>query len=368
MAQIKDKKTGSWSFYGTLTDVVGNKHRYHKRGYKTKKEAKAAENIYRITHSNMRESITLNELVGIYHEDFPSLAIKEVTLITDEGYYKNHIKEYLGDVQLKDINTPMVHDFINKLAQKKMPNGELYSVSTINHTKNVLSKYLKYAIVLGYLEYNPCHNVSSFKRAEEIKEEKIVFWELETFNYFISCVDDEYWRLVFMFLFWTGVREGELFALQWKDVDLGKGTAKIYKTVTSKTNLGHYKITSPKNDHSNRIIDLQDTLILALRKRFKDVKKKDGFTLEWFVFGLISPLSRSQLARFLDYYIELAGVPRITPHGFRHSHASLLISRRVDDEMIADRLGHTVYILHKTYAHIYKSMRQDMKSILNEIS
>lgn len=366
MAQIKEN--GSWSFYGKIKDINGFVHRYHKRGYTTKKEAKEAERIYRLAHTNKRASIILDDLVKVYRENFNSHGVKEVTLITDEGYYKNHIQDQLGNVQLTDITAPLIHDFINHLANKKMPNGKLYSASTINHTKNVLSKYLRYAVLLGYIEYNPCHNVPSFKRVGEVKEEKIVFWELETFNYFIECVDNDYWKLVFMFLFWTGVREGEMFALQWKDLDLGKGTAKIYKTVTSKTSLGHYNITSPKNEHSNRIIDLQDVILIPLRVRFKEENKKDGFTVEWFVFGGTSPLSRSNLARFLDYYINKAGVPRITPHGFRHSHASLLISRHFDDQMIADRLGHTIAILHKIYAHIYNESRNDMKRKLNEIA
>lgn len=367
MALAKDTQRGTWSFYGSYKDLMGNKHRYFKRGFRTKKEAKEAERIYRLDHSNTTRSITLDDLVNLYRENFPSMSIKEVTLVTDEGYYRNHIKDELGGLQLNDIKTPIVHAFMNKLAQKKRPNGKEYTASTINHAKNVLSKYMRYAMLLGYIEYNPCHGVPSFKRAEEIKDDVNKFWELETFNYFINEVDDDYWKLVFSFLFWTGVREGELFALQWKDIDFAKQTAYICKTVTSKTSLGHYKITSPKNEHAYRTIDLQDILISALRSRYKNEIKKDGFSTDWFVFGHIAPLSRSQLARFLDKYILLSGVPRITPHGFRHSHASFLISRHFDDQLIADRLGHTIAILHKTYAHIYDSSRQDMRNRLNAV-
>lgn len=367
MALAKDTQRGTWYFYGYYRDLTGKKHRYLRRGFKTKKEAKEAERVYRLTYSNTKQSITLDDLVQMYHENFPSLSIKEVTLITDEGYYNNHIKPELGNVQLKDIKTPVVHSFINKLAQKKTPNGKEYSASTINHAKNVLSKYMRYALLLGYIEYNPCHGVPTFKRAEEIKDDANKFWELEIFNYFIKEVDDDYWKLVFQFLFWTGVREGELFALQWKDINLAKQTAYICKTVTSKTNLNHYKITAPKNEHAYRTIDLQDIIVSSLRIRYKSESKKDGFSTDWFVFGHIAPLSRSQLARFLDKYILLAGVPRITPHGFRHSHASFLISRHFDDQMIADRLGHTIAILHKTYAHIYKSSRIEMRNRLNEV-
>ncbi|WP_407717635.1 tyrosine-type recombinase/integrase [Floccifex porci] len=66
-------------------------------------------------------------------------------------------------------------------------------------------------------------------------------------------------------------------------------------------------------------------------------------------------------------YISKSNIERITPHGFRHSAATFLIQNRVDDTLIAERLGHTVNELRKTYAHVYKSMRNDMKNKLNEL-
>ena len=77
-------------------------------------------------------------------------------------------------------------------------------------------------------------------------------------------------------------------------------------------------------------------------------------------------ISRTGLARKLEMYINISGVKRITPHVFRHSHASFLIMNGIDDSLIAERLGHTVAELRKTYAHVYKSMRQNMKSILDK--
>ena len=67
------------------------------------------------------------------------------------------------------------------------------------------------------------------------------------------------------------------------------------------------------------------------------------------------------------YIFQRAISKRITPHGFRHSAATFLIQNRVDDTLIAERLGHTVNELRKTYAHVYKSMRNDMKNKLNEL-
>ena len=231
----------------------------------------------------------------------------------------------------------------------------------------MISKYLSYAARLGYIPYNPCHSIPAYQNKEEfLKEPQLKFWEVSEFKIFIAAVDDQQWHDIFMFLFFTGLREAEMFALQWKDIDFQNCTITIKKSITYKTMGAPWKLTTPKNKNSIRTIDLQDTLLGPLLKRLEQEKRKDGFTLDYFVFGDIRPVSRSDLARKMDHYIQLSGVSRITPHGLRHSHASFLIKNKIDDSLIAERLGHTVSELRKTYAHVYASTRQDMKKLLDD--
>lgn len=369
MSVIKDKKRGTWYFHGYYRDVAGARHVYCRRGFSTKKEAKEAEHAFLVSCVNVRPAVTLDELVLKYHEDYVVMGVKEATLISNESYYKNHIKSDLGDVLLSKFTAPLITQFMATVSKKKQADGSPYSVATINKVKEVLSKYLTYAVRLGYIEYNPCRSVGRFKRADDYKLQQAPnFWEVSTFKYFLTFVDDPYWHDVFVFLFETGVREGEMFALQWSDVDLGSGTLRISKSITYKTRSASWRMTSPKTKNSIRRIDLQDSLLVLLRRRYAEESVKDGFSSDFFVFGGVAPLRRSRLAANLDLYIKKAGVPRITPHGFRHSHASYLIkSGKIDDQLIADRLGHTVEEMRKTYAHIYEEARGDLKAVLNEI-
>ena len=372
MSVVKDENgRKTWGFHGYYRDATGVRRQYHRRGYPTKKEAKEAEHAFLLSMSKVRPSITLDELVHLYHENFPSLGVKEATLISNESYYHNHIQSDLGDVQLSKMTTPLLTQFMSKKAQEKKPDGSLFAVATINKTKEVLSKYLAYAVQLGFLEYNPCHAVPRFKRPEDIPKslDKMEnFWEISTFQYFLSCVDDQNWQDIFSFLFGTGLRIGEFQALQWKDVNLGDGEIRITKSLTSKTSGYGWKITSPKTKNSVRKIDLQSSLVNMLRARYTRESKKDGFSKDFFVFRDARPISRQNVANHLEEYIKKSGAPRITPHGFRHSHASYLIrSRQIDDQLIADRLGHTVEELHRTYAHIYDESRGDLKSVLDKL-
>ena len=366
MAQQKDAKRGTWFFYGSYVDYHGTRIQYKKRGFSTKKEAKEAERTYRLEHENKRPTITLDELVDLYHTNSSSFAIKEATLYTSLNCYRIHVKPDLGNVPLTTFNVPFMDKWQANLTKKRKIDGNPYAPRTLNKIMDTISRYFTYAVRSGYMEYNPCYSLPPI-RCGTPRQVSPTFWELSTFKQFISCVDSDYWKGVFEFMYGTGVREGELFALKWSDIDLNKGTCSITKTLSSKTNQAKWIITSPKTERSIRIIDLQGTLLNALRARFKAIQRKDEFSFDWFVFGNVAPLSRAQLARFLDIYIQKANVPRITPHGFRHSHASLLIRSGIDDQLIADRLGHTVAELRKTYAHVYRESRTELVSKLNEI-
>lgn len=367
MSVRKDQQRNTWLYEGSYRDAAGEVQRYKKRGFATKKEAKEAEHAFLAKARTSRPSITLDELVKRYHEDLPALGIKESTLVSNESYYKKHIKDSLGKLKLSKITVPVLQSWMTDMSTKLL-DGKPYAAETVNKARSVVSKYLVYAVRLGYIDSNPCRDIPRVKRPTDVAKKAPNFWEVDTFQYFISCVDDLYWRDVFTFLFGTGLREGEMFALQWSDVNLGTGKLSVSKTCTVK-NLSHkWKLTTPKTRNSIRVIDLQDALLEILRRRYSEAMKLDGFSMDYFIFGDAQPLSKTRLATHLDAYIKKAGVPRITPHGFRHSHASYLIkSGKIDDQLIADRLGHTVTEMRKTYAHIYEESRRDLKDVLNDL-
>lgn len=369
MSVTKDKKRGTWYFSGYYKDALGRRQHYCRRGFATKREAKDAEHDFVSAASVAQPSITLDELFQKYKANFRMLGIKEATLINQDCYYRSFIKEDLGDVQLSRITVPVISDWMLSISGRSNPRThQPYAVGTINKARKVLSRLLGYAEQCGYISMNPCVRVPYYKRPGEVKKEELNFWEVDTFKHFLTYVDDPYWHDVFEFLFCTGLRIGEFRALQWSDVNLADGKLKITKSLTYKTMSDGWLITSPKTANSNRTIDLPNSIVEMLRKRHKEQLKKDGFTPAFFIFGDVRPISSGSVATNLDKYIKISGVPRITVHGLRHSHASYLIrSGKIDDQLIADRLGHTVAVLRSTYAHIYEESRHDLKDILNEI-
>ncbi len=86
-----------------------------------------------------------------------------------------------------------------------------------------------------------------------------------------------------------------------------------------------------------------------------------------FIFGNIHYIPSTTFRRNLNYYIDIAKVKKITPHGFRHSHASLLINLGCDSRDVAERLGDTVQMIEKTYYHMFPEKKKTTVKLLNSL-
>ena len=86
-----------------------------------------------------------------------------------------------------------------------------------------------------------------------------------------------------------------------------------------------------------------------------------------YVFGNIKYISFTTLRRHLYNNIEKANVKRITPHGFRHSHVSLLVYLGCDFRDIAERIGDTITMVQNTYYHMYPEEKSKAVELLNTL-
>lgn len=160
---------------------------------------------------------------------------------------------------------------------------------------------------------------------------------------------------IYEFCFNTGLRIGEFCALQWKHIDLEKGTVTVEQALSAATS----KITSPKTNNSYRTIVLPKKIVEKLKTKYEYVSQIRDFNENWFVYHDKTYISVSTVRRWFNTDVKNAGVKKITFHGLRHSHASYLLSNpMLSEQLIADRLGHTVSTLRETYAHVYSKHRK----------
>lgn len=162
----------------------------------------------------------------------------------------------------------------------------------------------------------------------------------------------------FNVLYWSGIREGELLALQLQDINFDKKTISITKTYHRSK--GRDIITSPKTPKSKRDVvipkflcdELQDYMNMCYAHEPTD---------------RLFPVSKNYLIRMMKRGTEKAGLEPIRIHDLRHSHVSLLIHLGYNAVSIAQRVGHESIDITYRYAHLFPTVQTDMADKLNSI-
>lgn len=127
---------------------------------------------------------------------------------------------------------------------------------------NQLSAILNYAVNFYDLRSNPCRKAGSMGKS---KADERPYWTLEEFQKFSDAIMDKQdsW-IAFQILFWTGMRIGELLALQVKDTDFEQGIITVDESLTRLD--GEDLITAPKTESSVRVITIHKELQEELKE------------------------------------------------------------------------------------------------------
>ena len=357
MAVYKNKNT--WFFRTYVTDNLGHRKQIYKSGFASKSIAKLEEQQYILQYKKIvGENILFSDLYEQY-KTFKSQTIKPQSFITICNKIENHILPYFKDYKIKEINHIVYINWKKYILQKK------YSFKYMSSLHICMVNILNYAMQYFGLENNVASKTGNFININAIK--KYDYWTFEEFYTFINKVNEIEYKVLFRVLFFTGMRLGECLALNWEDIK--SDYISINKTIAQKVRTnGNYIVTTPKSLSSNRVIKLDKETIynLNLLKRF--YSQFIGFNNNWYIFGGIKPLATTTISRKKNYYCDLAKVKRIKIHEFRHSHASLLISKGIPITMISARLGHKdVSMTLKVYSHLIPHDEEKIINLINQV-
>ena len=347
MKAEKDKKTGKWLIQYRYTDWQGKRRKSTKRGFATKREAEEWLRNFLITQKADFD-MKFEDFWKMYCADMET-RLREHTMRTKKYIVELKILPYFGDKRVNDITAADIRQWQNELI--KMGYSPTY-LKTIN---NQLSAIFNYAVRYYDLKSNPCVKAGSMGKS---KAEEMDFWTGEEFRKFIdSVMNKRLSYMAFMTLYWTGMRMGELLALNPKDIDLEKRTISITK---SYQRLGKKDvITPPKTPKSKRVITIPEFLaadITAYMDSLYDLQENDR----------LFPITKYYLEHVMQRGIKESGVKRIRVHDLRHSHASMLIELGFSPLEIANRLGHEkVETTLNTYAHLYPNKQTKLAERLD---
>ena len=347
MKAEKDKKTGKWLIQYRYTDWQGKRRKSTKRGFATKREAEEWLRNFLITQKGDFD-MKFADFWKMYCADMET-RLREHTMRTKKYIVELKILPYFGNKRVNDITAADIRQWQNELIKIG------YSPTYLKTINNQLSAIFNYAVRYYDLKSNPCAKAGSMGKS---KAEEMDFWTGEEFRRFIdSVMNKRLSYMAFMTLYWTGMRLGELLALNPKDVDLEKRTTSITK---SYQRLGKKDvITPPKTPKSKRVITIPEFLAADIKDYMDslyDLQENDR----------LFPITKYYLEHEIQRGIKESGVKRIRVHDLRHSHASMLIELGFSPLEIANRLGHEkVETTLNTYAHLYPNKQTKLAERLD---
>ena len=196
----------------------------------------------------------------VYYEwlEYKKQVIKSTTYYSTQKKANKNILEELKDYKIKAIKENVLMNWRQTLLQKKLSEG--YQNTIIGYMQEILA----YAID----NYNFDKKIANKLRKQKIESVQCIkkdsennFWTYQEFQTFLKYVDNDLDKKMYNFLYYTGLRLGEMIALNWNDIDFSRKTVSINKTFTNKLVDKEWDIISPKTSNSIREIDLGDDLI-----------------------------------------------------------------------------------------------------------
>lgn len=340
-----------------------------KKGVKIK--AREAVNAFAANGYSVKEKPTITtyrELVALWWESYKN-TIKPNSQQSMEGIVRLHILPVFGDYKLDKLTTPIIQQQVNKWADKANK-GEKGAYANYSFLNNINRRILQYGVTMQAIKHNPARDVI-IPRKQQNKEHKVKFFsnqELKQFLDYLENLDQSSYENFFDYVLYktllaTGCRIGEALALEWSDIDLKKGIISISKT------LNRYQETNtPKSKAGLREIDI-DKATVSLLKQYKKRQQVQSWQLGRSEGIVFTPFTTKYayaclLRKRLQSHFKAAGVPDISFHGFRHTHATIMLYAGIEAKDLQYRLGHSnISMTLNTYVHATKEGAKKAVSI-----
>ena len=333
MSIRKRKTKNGYTWQIDCSNATGE--RIRQSGFKTKADAERELAKIRL---QVESGNNVNKNKKIYFVDMCDKFIKEHTEVyskpaTLHGYlsYINHnVKPFFNKIKLSEITPALINKFI-----RQMKNDD-YAPKSINNVLTMIKSIMNFAVDNGYLVKNPIEKVKKLK----LPQKEMKFLNTDEIETVLKTAQEFYPKFYPLLLtaIMTGMRQGELLALQWKDIDFEN------KKITVNKSLYRGTIQTPKTKQSNRKINIPDILIKTLIQ----LKKEDDEEILFPNANGNYKDGKNMVEREFKPCLEKAGVKNIRFHDLRHTFASFLIAQNMPLNIYRLKWGILLFKQHPT--------------------
>lgn len=256
------------------------------------------------------------------------------------------IQEF-GTDYVKDIEPTDISRFYKRLAKQG------YTQKTISNHRIILNQVFEYAILYKEIQYNPCTSVKIPKTESKNRPLQPASPEDEA-----RILASNHPWLFPLFALLTGLRKGEILALQWGDIDFEKNMIYVSKSIEHIGKRPNAK--EPKTENGTRYVPL----LLLLKEKIEPRKGRP----DQFIFsddGGKTPLYEHRYSRLYKNYQRDVGIT-CTAQNLRHSYATIAVEEDINPKDLQNALGHAdITTTMNVYAAARKRSTEKVAAKLN---
>ena len=274
-------------------------------------------------------NMTLREYISFWQEAYDRHQSRATTYAAHNYVFKNHILPGLGDIPLSELTSEMVGEFLEERRRfgNHRPGSSGLGEETMRHIHRLLQQCLDQAMRDGLIGDNPAR---AFHYSKPKKVNADVLTPLEMEDY-LDAAERLGHLPMFMLALTAGLRQGELIALKWSDLDIESRTLTIAeKRAVERRELVEYGSQTRSIRLTPEVVDLLIT----------EHSKHPSSPLMFMHPATLKPYSPQMVRRMHNEIIQEAGIDHIRYVDLRHTCATLALKNGMDTKELAQMLGH----------------------------
>ncbi len=306
------------------------------------------------------ERLTVAQFLQRWLEGVVKPGLRSTTYRDYKNTIDRHTVPLLGHLRLTQLQPAHLQGLYASLLDSGL------SPKTVRNVHGCIHAALEQAVKWNLA----ARNVSSIVELPRVRRHEIQALTTEQVKVLFATAQGSRWETLLMLAIASAMRQSELLALKWSDVDLESGQIHIRRQLDrDKT------FSEPKTAKGRRTVDLPASTVVALREhRTRQLQDRLLMGAEWEDIDLVfcthqgRPLGHRNVIREYTKLLQRAGIPHVEFHALRHTGATMLLLQGVNPKVVQERLGHSqISVTLDIYSHVVPSLGRDAADRLDKL-